>query len=329
MEVKKVNIFFPCLLFLYLALDIGYVVLKKAGVINPPAFFNMIFSELLVLLIVIIYLLIVRVNPFKEFRIKVVKPLDCILCIISGYLLIPIMMIINVISSLFTPNYAQTTLSETLSFPFWAQVVMIAVIPAMVEEFTFRGLFYGSYRRNAGFAAIALSGLLFGCFHLNFNQCLYATVLGMFFAVISEACGSIVGSMLAHFAINTYSIGLYEIMKLAGVDIDAMLTAASSDSTAVSSVSSVSLISLAISLIFYLAIAAATTALAILIIRFVAKRNNNLDHLKEIIRPKSTARVISDDNQAGKKEKLFTIPIIASIIACVAYMIFMDFMYHY
>ena len=65
--------------------------------------------------------------------------------------------------------------------------------------------------------AALMSGLLFGCFHLNINQALYAFVMGIVFAYMVEATGSLWSSVIAHFAVNTYSIGIVQLLKMAGM----------------------------------------------------------------------------------------------------------------
>ena len=57
-----------------------------------------------------------------------------------------------------------------------------------------------------------MSGLVFGLFHLNINQFCYAFVIGVVFAFLVEATGSIWSSVLAHFAINTYSIKIIQLL---------------------------------------------------------------------------------------------------------------------
>ena len=61
-----------------------------------------------------------------------------------------------------------------------------------------------------------MSGLVFGLFHLNINQFCYAFVIGVVFAFLVEATGSIWSSVLAHFAINTYSITIIQLLKITG-----------------------------------------------------------------------------------------------------------------
>lgn len=76
---------------------------------------------------------------------------------------------------------------------------------------------FGSYRKVGMFGAAVISGLIFGCFHLNINQGLYAFAIGFVFAYMVEATGSLWPSVIAHFAINTYSIGVVQLLKMAGM----------------------------------------------------------------------------------------------------------------
>ena len=52
----------------------------------------------------------------------------------------------------------------------------------------------------------ALKRLVFGLFHLNFNQFGYAFALGVAFALLLEGTGSIFYGMFAHFLINGFSV---------------------------------------------------------------------------------------------------------------------------
>ena len=91
------------------------------------------------------------------------------------------------------------SVQELIAYPFVVQLLIIAVLPACVEEFVFRGLIYHSYRKNGILGAAVLSGLVFGLMHLNINQLSYAAVMGIIFALLVEATGSMYSSMLAHY----------------------------------------------------------------------------------------------------------------------------------
>ena len=117
---------------------------------------------------------------------------------------------------LFSKNYLEAASQTLLTYPFVVQIILMAVIPALVEEFIFRGLFYGTYRKCGVLKGALMSGLVFGLFHLNINQFCYAFVIGVVFAFMVEATGSIWSSVLAHFAINTYSITIIQLLKITG-----------------------------------------------------------------------------------------------------------------
>ena len=141
---------------------------------------------------------------------------DVIVSILAGYMMIPMVLFINNVSMLFSKNYLEAASQTLLTYPFVVQIILMAVIPALVEEFIFRGLFYGTYRKCGILKGALMSGLVFGLFHLNINQFCYAFVIGVVFAFLVEATGSIWSSVLAHFAINTYSITIIQLLKITG-----------------------------------------------------------------------------------------------------------------
>lgn len=91
--------------------------------------------------------------------------------------------------------------------PFFVTLFSVAMVPAIFEELYFRGFFYGAYCRAGGVRfAILLTAVLFGLFHANFQQALYAFVIGVVIAVLRELTGSIWAGMLYHFANNGFSV---------------------------------------------------------------------------------------------------------------------------
>lgn len=91
-----------------------------------------------------------------------------------------------------------------------------AVLAAPVcEELFFRGFLYRAFR---GFwsvlPALALSGLLFGLFHLNLGVVIPFVLVGALFAWSTEASGSLLTSIGAHMLVN----GLAFAAAVAGVE---------------------------------------------------------------------------------------------------------------
>lgn len=90
-------------------------------------------------------------------------------------------------------------------------IVLLAtlVMAPVMEELIFRGLCFGRIRQFTGRGmTILLTGLLFGLYHMNLVQFIYATVMGIFFALLYERYRDIRLTMAAHFAANLCAVGL-------------------------------------------------------------------------------------------------------------------------
>lgn len=132
-----------------------------------------------------------------------------VLLILFVFAIMPVLSFINCLSMLFTENVIAGTVGAiTEEFPIFISLCAVAVVPALLEEWVYRGIFFLGYGRENRRKAALVSGLLFGLLHLNWNQFLYAFFMGVLFAVVVEAAGSIYASMLVHFGINGTSLVL-------------------------------------------------------------------------------------------------------------------------
>jgi sodium transport system permease protein len=92
---------------------------------------------------------------------------------------------------------------------FASTLLLVAVSPAVCEEALFRGpVLRGLRTRLDAVAAAAITGLLFGLFHLDVYRLIPTTILGTLLGWIALECGSIVPSMLAHFCNNAILVTL-------------------------------------------------------------------------------------------------------------------------
>lgn len=85
-------------------------------------------------------------------------------------------------------------------------VILVAVVPAVLEELVFRGILYQKLSPYGERVYVILSGLLFGMFHGNVSQMFFACALGCTFALLVCRTGSIVYGMILHFLVNFLSI---------------------------------------------------------------------------------------------------------------------------
>ncbi len=116
---------------------------------------------------------------------------------------------VNVFSQLFTQNQiANHMLELVLQYPFPVAFFVIAVVPAVCEELIYRVVLYRGYRRSSALLAVLLTAFLFGIMHMNLNQFSYAFILGILFALINEAAGSVLPSVVLHLYINGRSVVL-------------------------------------------------------------------------------------------------------------------------
>ena len=76
----------------------------------------------------------------------------------------------------------------------------------LVEEVVCRGLVYRRLRDYVGvWPAVLVSGLMFGIYHGNVVQGIYASVLGILMALLVEITGSLWASILFHVGANFIS----------------------------------------------------------------------------------------------------------------------------
>ena len=106
------------------------------------------------------------------------------------------------------------------SWPAWSiSIIGLAVVPGIAEELFFRGFVQTRAVAALGpVRGILLSATLFGVFHMDLKQGLYAALVGTFLGWLALRAGSIRPSMLAHGTSNFLSLCLAKL----GVGPDGM-----------------------------------------------------------------------------------------------------------
>ena len=114
----------------------------------------MLLSQLLYLMPVIGFMIINKVDPRKWMPFKPLKLSVIAMVILYAVLMIPVTSWLNLLSMLFVRNAFESSQSELTQNAFWVNMIVMAVIPPICEEFTFRGLYYNGYvhtgSRNLG-----------------------------------------------------------------------------------------------------------------------------------------------------------------------------------
>lgn len=308
---KRINRFIPVLFISYILLSILAGAVIGVMDINMPLWGSYLLSQAIVLLPALIYVAIHKINiiacmPYRRLRIS-----DGLLSLLFGYALVPTMQFVSNLTSLFSTNYVQDSVQELIAYPFVVQLLIIAVLPACVEEFVFRGLIYHSYRKNGILGAAVLSGLVFGLMHLNINQLSYALLMGIVFALLVEVTGSMYSSMLAHFAANSYSIIMMQLVSMTSGGSELLEQSAQA---AESSMNSVPVIIAQVVMLGL--VAAGFLGIAYLLFKKIAVRNGRWEYLKE---------QLHKGFKPQNGERFLTPPLSATVAAALAYMLYIEF----
>ena len=93
---------------------------------------------------------------------------------------------------------------------FLITLLIVAVLPAICEEFFFRGFILSSLRGSVrDRTAIIAVGLMFGLYHFNFIRIVPTTILGLAFTYSVYKSGSILIPIMMHFLNNAMAVSLY------------------------------------------------------------------------------------------------------------------------
>lgn len=101
----------------------------------------------------------------------------------------------------------QATAELIYESPIWVQILGLAILVPVMEELVYRGLLYKRMRSYlpAGISIIG-SSLLFGVYHGNMAQLIFAGVIGLVMAYLMEEFRTLKVTILFHVVVNLTSI---------------------------------------------------------------------------------------------------------------------------
>lgn len=139
---------------------------------------------------------------------------ECVLLFLLGAALAEYMNIavgLLTLGSDVAQSYNDTMAVMTDGKSFWFLVLWMGIAAPIAEESIFRWLIYLRLRDFTGpVLSAAVSGIMFGVYHGNLIQGIYASVLGFVFALVLEWSGSLASSALLHIGANVWSLALDE-----------------------------------------------------------------------------------------------------------------------
>ncbi len=194
-------------------------------------------------------------------------------CLVMPLVIYPIVTLLSYITS-FSGNVVEESVENATSISLPLALLYVAIIPAICEEYVFRGLIYHGLRRRSIFWAIFASALLFGLMHLNLNQFAYAFVIGIALAILVEITDSLLASMIVHGLFNSISV----FMSYASNYINAK--EAENTFGEMSSVSSTLLTIYTVC--FYFSAVVGSVLVLICMLRYIARKNGTFIKLKAV-----------------------------------------------
>lgn len=111
----------------------------------------------------------------------------------------------------------QVTPDEAVFFgiPLWARMICYELVAPFAEEILFRRVIYKKMRGIAPFwVAAIVSALVFGVYHGNLVQGIYACIMGIFLSLVYEWTESFIAPVLFHMIANHLSDITYEFPKV-------------------------------------------------------------------------------------------------------------------
>lgn len=216
-ELIKIIIVYAITIALMLALSFVSAVAN----LDMPTILRSTIIYICIFIPVIVYSVKKGEFTTAAFGFKRIKISTIFLTILLAIVCSPMYMFANVLSQLVVPNVLVQNLDNIIGNNAGASFIAVALMAPICEEIICRGFFHNRLSKVLPFGVAAVvSGIMFGLLHLNLNQFCYALVLGVVFAYVNRASGSIFTSMIIHMAINGSNMLLLIVANMAAKSID-------------------------------------------------------------------------------------------------------------
>lgn len=298
MNSKKGNWLFLVITLVHLA--VALLLSVSARVFSLDIVTNLIVSELILILPALCFLVFTKGSLTEKLGLRRIKISTALMVIVFTFLTMPLTTVINAISMLFVDNAVLGISGDVLSMPFFLMFFLMGVYGPVCEEIVFRGVLYRGYKNSGSILrAMAMSALLFGLMHMNFNQAAYAVVIGVLLVLLVEAAGSIYASIIYHVVFNGQTVCLMYLTQQFQPDLLTEEAAMLTDRDAMLYVIGV-----------YMVIAAVTTALAFCVLAWIAKNEKRDGVLRGIWKDRKLS-----------KGSLWSVPLVLAVVICLGIMV--------
>lgn len=168
----------------------------------------LLISSIITILIFILIFKIRKKNYKEELQFNKTKNNNLIIGIVlgfSGWLVNSGILSIILENNLFKGQFQRMNdmLSPVMEGNIFILILTVGIIAPFTEEFIFRGVIYKTLNKRISVKwSIIIQGILFGVFHMNFIQGIYATFLGILFGYLTYKSKSIWPAIIMHITNN-------------------------------------------------------------------------------------------------------------------------------
>ncbi len=306
-ESKNIGVTALILMLLVVMVNAAFIVLAFNG--YGFATLPTILLEIAIFIPVILYLKKNNLPMLDALGYHRIKISTVLLTILLTIVITPVWVFGNLFSQLFVPNTTAQAISGSMNSSALLTMLVVSLMPPIFEEICCRGFLFNQYRKTSGALSAALiSALFFGLFHLNFNQFFYAFLLGVIFAFVNTASGSILTSTIMHFLINGSNMLLLYAINLAD-----QMTGGDSLADAEAARQSGILPTVAISFV----VAVIFAFISKKVMQVIAKNEGHLEEFNSLFKKNSS--------ELESRASVFTVPMVITIILGTALTIIISF----
>ena len=156
-KVTKTNVIFTALILIYIIMTFSIRLIPKRFLTYNLL---LVLPEIVILLVALGVAKLLKVDTLKEPKFTAVSIGTCVKSVILAFLCLPLIGVISAITSNISGNTASNAISRVMDNPLWLNLLLLAVLPALVEEYVFRGLIFLGYKKRNPLKAVLLSAVL-------------------------------------------------------------------------------------------------------------------------------------------------------------------------
>ncbi|WP_373899224.1 CPBP family intramembrane glutamic endopeptidase [Haloimpatiens sp. FM7315] len=200
-KIKKANIFTMSLVLMNVLCSVLLAPVAKK--LNLGMYGIMAIANLFMLVVPLaIYILKSKESLKNLLSLKPINGKSIAIVVLIAIFIQPLMNYISGVMAFFLPNNVGELLAKSSDTPLYFKLIVVAVMPAILEELCMRGVVLSNYKGLGIKKAALITGLLFGLLHMNLQMLVYTFILGVVFAYLVYITKSIFSSMIPHFIIN-------------------------------------------------------------------------------------------------------------------------------